>query len=86
MSDIPEVLVVCIHNAGRSVAARVLLDYYGQGRINVRSAGSGPGVSINPAVAAILAERGLDATKELSQAAHRRSRPSRRCDHHHGLR
>ncbi|GAC1517869.1 MAG: hypothetical protein NVS1B12_06830 [Acidimicrobiales bacterium] len=63
--DIPEVLVVCTHNAGRSVAARVLLDHYGKGRINVRSAGSAPGDSINPAVAQILAERGLDATKEF---------------------
>ncbi|GAC1605651.1 MAG: arsenate reductase ArsC [Acidimicrobiales bacterium] len=60
-----EVLVVCTHNAGRSVAARVLLDHYGQGRINVRSAGSDPGDKINPAVAEILAERGLDATKEF---------------------
>ena len=65
MSDIPEVLVVCTHNAGRSVAARVLLDHYGQGRVHVRSAGSAPGDSINPAVAEILSERGLDATKEF---------------------
>ena len=65
MSDIPEVLVVCTHNAGRSVAARVLLDHYGNGRVNVRSAGSAPGDSINPAIAEILAERGLDATKEF---------------------
>lgn len=65
MSDIPEVLVVCTHNAGRSVAARVLLDHYGKGRVNVRSAGSAPGDSINPAIAEILAERGLDATKEF---------------------
>lgn len=65
MSDIPEVLVVCTHNAGRSVAARVLLDRYGQGRVSVRSAGSEPADSINPAIATILAERGLDATKEF---------------------
>ena len=65
MFDVPEVLVVCTHNAGRSVAARVLLDHYGEGRVNVRSAGSEPGDTINPAVAEILAERGLDATKEF---------------------
>ena len=65
MSQIPEVLVVCTHNAGRSVAARVLIDHYAHGRINVRSAGSAPGDAINPAVAAVLAERGLDASKEF---------------------
>ena len=46
----PEILVVCTHNAGRSVAARVLLDHHGQGRVTVRSAGSAPGDDINPAV------------------------------------
>jgi len=65
VSDTPEILVVCTHNAGRSVAARVLLDHYGQGRVVVRSAGSAPGEEINPAVAQILAERGLDVSKEF---------------------
>jgi protein-tyrosine-phosphatase len=65
MTDRPEILVVCTHNAGRSVAARVLLDHYGRGRIVVRSAGSAPGDTINPAVAALLAERGLDVAKEF---------------------
>jgi arsenate reductase (thioredoxin) len=61
----PEILVVCTHNAGRSVAARVLLDHYGEGRVVVRSAGSAPGDEINPAVAQILTERGLDVSKEF---------------------
>jgi arsenate reductase (thioredoxin) len=65
VSHVPEVLVLCTHNAGRSVAARVLIDHYAQGRINVRSAGSAPGDTINPAVAEVLAERGLDASKEF---------------------
>ena len=65
VSEIPEILVVCTHNAGRSVAARVLLDHYGQGRVIVRSAGSAPGEHINPAVAEILTERGLDLSKEF---------------------
>jgi protein-tyrosine-phosphatase len=60
----PEVLFVCTHNAGRSVAARVLLDHYAQGRLIVRSAGTDPARDINPSVVAILTERGLDATKE----------------------
>lgn len=61
----PEILVVCTHNAGRSVAARVLLDHHGRGRVTVRSAGSAPGERINPAVAELLAERGLDVSKEF---------------------
>src|SRR3546814_10284551 len=65
MTDTPEILVVCTHNAGRSVAARVLLDYYGAGRITVRSAGSAPGEEVNPAVVEILTERGLDVSKEF---------------------
>jgi arsenate reductase (thioredoxin) len=63
--DVPEILVVCTHNAGRSVAARVLLDHHGGGRVVVRSAGSAPGDEINPAVALILTERGLDVSKEF---------------------
>ena len=65
VSDVPEILVVCTHNAGRSVAAGVLIDRYGQGRVTVRSAGSAPGEGINPAVAQALTERGLDVTKEF---------------------
>lgn len=65
VTDIPEILVVCTHNAGRSVAARVLLDHHGGGRVVVRSAGSAPGSDINPAVASVLEDRGLDVTKEF---------------------
>ena len=60
-----DVLVVCNHNAGRSVAARVLLDHHGKGKVNVQSAGSAPGDDINPAVAQVLVERGLDVSKEF---------------------
>jgi protein-tyrosine-phosphatase len=60
----PQVLFLCTHNAGRSVAARVLLDHYARGRLTVSSAGTDPGTDLNPAVVTILAERGLDATKE----------------------
>jgi arsenate reductase len=61
----PVVLFLCIHNAGRSLAARVLLDHYAQGRIDVRSAGSEPGDQLNPSVVALLVERGLDPGKEF---------------------
>lgn len=65
MTDTPVVLFLCTHNAGRSLAAKVLLDHYAQGRVDVRSAGSEPGDQLNPSVVAILAERGLDPTKEF---------------------
>ena len=61
----PVVLFVCIHNAGRSLAAKVLLDHYAAGRVEVRSAGSEPGSELNPSVVAVLEERGLDASREF---------------------
>jgi protein-tyrosine-phosphatase len=65
MNDRPVVLFLCIHNAGRSLAARVLLDHYAEGRIAVESAGSEPGDQLNPSVVAILTERGLDPSQEF---------------------
>lgn len=61
----PEILYVCVHNAGRSVAAAVLTEHYGRGRVVVRSAGSQPGSTINPVVAEVLRERGLDPDREF---------------------
>ncbi len=61
----PVVLFLCIHNSGRSLAAKVLLDHYADGRVEVRSAGSEPGQQLNPAVVTVLHERGLDTTKEF---------------------
>jgi arsenate reductase len=65
MTDVPVVLFLCTHNAGRSLAARVLLDHYAEGRIDVRSAGSEPADELNPSVVAILRERGLDPSREF---------------------
>lgn len=65
MSDVPEVLFVCVHNAGRSQMAAALLDHHAQGRVHVRSAGSAPADEINTAVVAVLEEIGLDVTKEF---------------------
>ena len=64
MSDVPEVLFVCVHNAGRSQMAAALLDHHAHGRVQVRSAGSAPADEINPAVHAAMDEVGID----LSQA------------------
>ena len=55
----PVILFACIHNSGRSVAAQVLARHHGVDRVDVRSAGSEPGAGVNPAVARVLAERGL---------------------------
>lgn len=55
----PVVMFACIHNSGRSVAAKVLTEHYAAGQVEVRSAGSEPGDGVNPDVAAVLAERGL---------------------------
>ena len=65
MKEVPEVLFVCIHNAGRSQMAAALLDHHAQGRVQVRSGGSAPGEHINPAVANAMAEIGLDLSKEF---------------------
>ena len=65
MTSNPVVLFLCTHNAGRSLAAKVLLDHYAEGRIDVRSAGSEPGSGLNPSVVAVLVERNLDPTREF---------------------
>ncbi len=61
----PEVLFVCVHNAGRSQMAAALLDHLAQGRVTVRSAGSEPADEINPAAAGAMAELGIDISREL---------------------
>jgi protein-tyrosine-phosphatase len=61
----PEVLFVCVHNAGRSQMAAALLHHHAQGRVTVRSAGSAPAATINPAVVDAMAEVGLDLSHEF---------------------
>lgn len=56
----PEVLFVCVHNAGRSQMAAGLVTLRSDGRIGVRSAGSAPGEAINPLVVEAMAELGID--------------------------
>ena len=65
MTTKPVVLFLCIHNSGRSLAAKVLLDHYAEGRVEVRSAGSEPADGLNPSVVAVLQERGMDTSKEF---------------------
>jgi len=65
MTDVPEVLFVCVHNAGRSQMAAALLDHHAGGRVTVRSAGSAPTDQIHPGVRAALEEIGLDVSQEF---------------------
>jgi arsenate reductase len=60
----PEVLFVCTHNAGRSQMAAALLDHKAAGSVRVTSAGSQPADEINPAVVQVMAEMGLDISRE----------------------
>ena len=64
MERLPEVLFVCVHNAGRSQMAAALLDWHARGRVLVRSAGSEPVDELDPTVIAAMAELGLDLSGE----------------------
>jgi arsenate reductase len=65
MTDVPVVLFVCTHNAGRSQMAAALLDHEAAGRVKVTSAGSQPASQLNPAVVEAMAEVGLDISREF---------------------
>ena len=65
MGGRPQVLFVCVHNAGRSQMASALLDLRSGSRIDVRSAGSAPADELNPVVVAVMAELGLDLSREF---------------------
>ena len=61
----PEVLFVCVHNAGRSQIAAGLVKLRSGGRVHVRSAGSDPADELNPAVVEAMAEVGVDLAEEF---------------------
>ena len=65
MSEKPSVLLVCVHNAGRSQMAAAYLTHLAGDRVEVRSAGSAPAETVNPAVVAALAEEGIDISAEV---------------------
>jgi arsenate reductase len=65
VGDLPEVLFVCVHNAGRSQMAAALLGHRAGGRVRVRSAGTAPAAEINPSVVEAMAEVGIDVTKAI---------------------
>ncbi|MET7846805.1 arsenate reductase ArsC [Streptomyces avermitilis] len=61
----PSVLFVCVHNAGRSQMAAAFLTHLAGDRVEVRSAGSAPADTVNPAVVAAMAEAGIDISTEV---------------------
>ena len=67
-TDMPEVLFVCVHNAGRSQMAAGLVRLRSGGRVGVRSAGSDPGEVVNPAVVEAMAEVGVDLSDAFPKA------------------
>lgn len=64
MNKNPVILYACIHNAGRSVAAKLLTEYYASGLVEVFSAGSEPGNGLNPKVTRELGKRGISTIAE----------------------
>jgi protein-tyrosine-phosphatase len=63
--DVPEVLFVCVQNAGRSQMAAGLLNKLADGKVHVRTAGSDPAELINPATVEAMAEVGVDLSQEF---------------------
>ncbi len=65
MADTPQVLFVCLHNAGRSQMAAALLRHHANGTVRVTSAGSEPADQVNAAVRQVMAEMGIDLDQEF---------------------
>jgi protein-tyrosine-phosphatase len=64
MANLPTVLFVCVHNAGRSQMAAAYLQHLAGDRIEVLSAGSAPANEVNPAAIAAMLEEGIDMSAE----------------------
>jgi arsenate reductase len=64
MGSTASVLFVCVHNAGRSQMAAAYLSHLAGDRVEVRSAGSAPADTVNPAVVSAMAEVGIDISAE----------------------
>jgi protein-tyrosine-phosphatase len=63
----PEILFLCVHNAGRSQMAAGFARRLGGERVVVHSAGTAPGEQLNPAVVAAMSEKGIDITDQSPQ-------------------
>jgi arsenate reductase (thioredoxin) len=62
-AEVPDILFVCVHNAGRSQMAAGILDQLARGRVHVRTAGSEPADEINPMAVEAMAEVGVDLSR-----------------------
>ena len=65
MAEVPEILFVCVHNAGRSQMAAAMTQLRGGDRVRVQSAGSAPGERVHPIVVEVMREIGVDLAREL---------------------
>jgi protein-tyrosine-phosphatase len=61
----PEILFVCVHNAGRSQMAAAFARYYGQTHVHIRTGGSDPGERIQPEVSHAMKEVGISLDEEF---------------------
>lgn len=68
MSSMPTVLFICQHNAGRSQLGAALLEHLAGDRFTATSAGLSPADVVNPAVAATVAELGVDISGNVPRA------------------
>lgn len=68
MSDKTTVLFICQHNAGRSQLGAALLEHLAADRFTATSAGLAPAGEVNPAIAATVAELGMDITARVPRA------------------
>lgn len=64
----PQILFLCVHNAGRSQMAAAFARQLGGDRVIVHSAGSSPGERLNPAVVEVMKEKGLDISDQAPRA------------------
>jgi arsenate reductase (thioredoxin) len=60
MKQQTKIVFVCVENAGRSQMAQAFAEVFGKGKLEVYSAGSGPGSRINPVVIDVMKEEGID--------------------------
>jgi hypothetical protein len=77
MPENPSVLVVCVHNAGRSQMAAAWLRHLAEDAVEVRSAGSEPADSLNPVVVEAMREVGIDITDQTPKKLNGRPRNPR---------
>ena len=64
MNERPEILFLCVHNAGRSQMAAAFAREIGGSRVTIHSAGSAPGEILNSAVVTVMLEKGIDISNE----------------------